>query len=126
PFANGALGNRNAERDLVMANDRVSLVVQTLERRIVDPDIHGKFKLANQTRAADEGGDAPLDAIVRRALRQRRPVRTAPAYHLPPLHVLRGVAGVQASDVGADRAAIAVRVGLLVEKVVGPLKISAE
>ena len=74
PFANGALGNRHVERAVVSADDRVSLVVEILELRIVDPDIHCEFELANQARAADERGDAPLHAVVRRASRQRRPV----------------------------------------------------
>src|SRR3954453_10189637 len=87
PFANGAFRNCHIERAVVIADDRVALVVQILELRIVDPDVHRKFKLANQTRAADEGGDAALDAIVRRALRQCRPVCAAPPDHLAALHV---------------------------------------
>ena len=126
PLANRPLGNRHVERAVVGADDRVSLVVEVLELRIVDPDVHREFELANQAGTADERGDAALHAVVRRALRQRRAVGAAAADHLAALHVLGGVARVHAPDVRADRAAIAVRVGILVQKVVGPLQIAAE
>ena len=71
PFADRPLGNRHVERAILRADDRVPLVVEILELRIVDPDVHRELELADQARAADERGDASLDAVVRRALRQR-------------------------------------------------------
>ena len=69
-----------------------------------------ELELTNQARAADERGDAPLDAVVRRAFRQRRPVGAAAADHPPAIHVLGGVARVHAPDVRAERDSVAVRV----------------
>src|SRR5439155_1561304 len=76
------------------ADERVELVAEVLELRIVDPDVHGELELPNQAAAADERGNSPLHAIVRRALRQRRTVGAAAPDHLPALHVLAGVAKI--------------------------------
>ena len=68
--------------------------------------------------ADDERGDAALDAVVGRAVGQRRAVGGAAADHPAAVHVVRGVARVQAPGVRSQRAGVAVRIHLLVVEVV--------
>src|SRR5258705_6971279 len=101
PLANGPLRYRHVIRPVVSTDDRIAFVVQVLELRIVDPDVHGEFELTNQTGATDEGRDPTLDAIVGCPFRQRWTVCTASSDHLPALHVLCGVARIHPADVRA-------------------------
>jgi hypothetical protein len=67
-----------------------------------------------------------LHPVVGRARRQGGPVRAAAADHLPALHVLGSVTRVHPPDMGADRTAITMRVGFLVQKIVRSLRIPAQ
>ena len=59
-----------SKRAVLRADDRIALVAEVLERRIVHPDVHRELELADQARAPDEGGDASFHAVVRRAFGQ--------------------------------------------------------
>ena len=52
------------------ADDRVALVAKLVEVPIVYPDVLRELELPDEARADDEGGDAALDPVVGRALRQ--------------------------------------------------------
>src|SRR3954464_2571351 len=96
------------------ADERIPLVSELVELGIVGPHVLGELVLADQTGAADKGGNAPVAPTFGSAFGQRRPVRAAGTNDAPAIHVRGGVAWIHASDVGAEGDRIAVRVHLSV------------
>src|SRR5262249_51713495 len=102
------------------------LISQLMEARIVGPDVHGKFELADKARASHKGGNSPLYAVVGGTLWQRRTVSSSTPNHLPPVHVRRRVAWVHAPNVRSERTAITMRVHGSVIEVIVPAGISPQ
>src|SRR3954468_13883755 len=115
--------NGQIERAILGADDRIALVVESLEVGIVGPHAHREFELTNQACASHERGNAAIHAVVRRALRQQRTVRAAAANDLVTREVVGGVARVHATDVRAHRTRVAARIHRRVVEVVGTLPV---
>ena len=117
-FADRPLGDREIHCAVLGSADRIVLVTQLVEGAVVDPDVLRELELPDQAGANDECGDTALDAVVGCAVGKGRSVGGAAANHPAPVHIVRGVARVEASRVRSERAGIAERIHLLVVEVV--------
>src|SRR5262249_34598628 len=68
-FSHWSLRNCHIVGNVVRTYEWVPLIAQFMKIGIVYPHIHRKLKLANQTSAADEGGDASFNAVFRSVFR---------------------------------------------------------
>ncbi len=124
-FANWALGDFVFERAVLSADDRVAFVAELVKVPVIRPNVLRELKLSNEARADYECCDAALYAVLRRVLRQMRTVSGTAADHAAAVHVRRRVAGVHSAHVRAERHRVAMRIHLLVIKVVVPLEVGA-
>src|ERR1700751_3927113 len=105
--ADGTFGDFEFEGAVVGADDRVTFVAEFVKVAIVHPHVLSKLVLPNEARADDECGDAALNAVVQRVLRQVRAIRGAAADHAAAVHVRRRIAGIHPSHARAERYRIA-------------------
>src|SRR5580765_3975316 len=94
--------------------------------RIIGPDVHGKFKLADKTRTAYEGRDATFDAVVGSTLWQYGSISSPSPNHLSAVHVCCRISRIHPPNVRTQRAAITMRVHGSVIEIVVTTVISAE
>ena len=120
------LGNLVFEGAVVVANNRVALVLQLVKVPVVDPHVLRELELANQARAPDERRDAPLESVFRRTFRKRRPVRASTPDHPAAIHVRGRIAGIHPSHVRPERRRVTVWILLRVIEIVVPLRIRAK
>ena len=102
------------------------LVAELVEGAVVDPHVLGELELTDQAGANDERGDAAIHTVVGRALGQGRTVGSTAANYPVPVHVVRGVARVEASRVRSERAGIPEWIHLLIVEVVVAHRIRAK
>src|ERR1700757_1860552 len=93
-LANRTLGDLVFQCAVLCSADRIALVSQFVKVAVVDPHVLCELELAHQAGADDERGDAPVGAVVVRALGKRLAVRRAATDHSAPVHVYRSVAWV--------------------------------
>src|SRR5215470_17310094 len=98
-FLDGSLRNCQIVSTILSTEDRITLISQLVESRIVGPDIHGKLELSDEAGTAHERRDSPFYAVLGSTLWQRRTVSPATPNHLPPIHVCRGVSRIHPSNV---------------------------
>ena len=125
-LADRPLGDLEVQCAVLGSADRVVLVAEFVEGAVVDPDVLRELELTDQAGADDERGDAAVHPVVGRALGQCRTVGGAAANHPAPVHVVRGVARVEASRVRSQRAGIPERIHLLVVEVVVAHRVRAQ
>src|SRR3974390_1640273 len=80
-FSDLSLGAGHVERAILCSEDGIALIAQFVKIRVIHPDVHGKFELANEAGATDKGRDPTLHAVFRSSFGKGRTVRASAANH---------------------------------------------
>src|SRR5262249_11826723 len=69
-FADRTLGNFKFERTVLLSDDRIVFIAKLVKVAIISPHVLKELELADEACAYDKSGDATLNPILRRVVRQ--------------------------------------------------------